>query len=165
MWTVVIFRRSLMPGDTSMQPSMTGVLVFVLLFSTAPVNADDEKVRARWRRVLWSAFQCATFAEMSGDGKEQERLFEVGFKAGRQFVEAVNNRRISPDAVRSEVPIGVTMLLAGPSTDFIIGRIFENAVRDAYNEIAKKDGALLDQEVIGSNARHKYVAKNCALIQ
>jgi hypothetical protein len=92
---------------------------------------------------------------------------------GRQFVEAVQNHQISPEAVNSEVPIGVTMLLAGPSVDFIIGRIFENAMGDAYDNIVKqKNGVPLpvddwvrDEEVKKSKAQLKYLQGNCELIR
>jgi hypothetical protein len=128
---------------------------------------------ARDGRVMWSAFQCATFAEMSGDTKEHERLFGIGLKAGRQFVEAVQNGQISPEAVRSEVPIGVTMYLGGPSVDFIIGRIFENAMGDAYDDIVKRKNGLplptsdwiMDKEARKPDANNKYAKSNCALLR
>lgn len=128
---------------------------------------------ARDGRVMWSAFQCATFAEMSGDKKENERLFGIGLKAGRQFVEAVKNGQLSPEAVRSEVPIGVTMYLAGPSVDFIVGRIFENAMGDAYDDIVKRKNGMplptsdwvMDEEIRKPDAKHRYVKGNCSLIR
>jgi hypothetical protein len=52
--------------------------------------------------------------------------------------------------VRSEVPIGVTMLLAGPSADFVVGRIFENAMGDAFDGIVKKEGMLLPITDLGT---------------
>ena len=149
------------------------VLTFAtaLLFGLAPLTTDAQN--ARDGRVMWSAFQCATFAEMSGSNQEQDRLFGIGMKTGRRFVEALQNNQISPEAMRSEVPIGVTMLLAGPSVDFIIGRIFENATRDAFDSIVKqKNGVLMpvddwvqDQEVRKLIAQRKYLQGNCGLIQ
>jgi hypothetical protein len=143
-----------------------------LLFAGSTVLSAGAHT-ARDGRVMWSAFQCATFAEMSGDTKEQERLFTIGLKVGRQFVEAVQNRKISPEAVNSEVPIGVIMLLAGPSVDFIIGRIFENATGDAYDKIVKqKNGVPLpvddwvrDEELKRSTAKQKHHQSNCELIR
>jgi hypothetical protein len=142
-----------------------------LLVGLAPLNATAQG--ARDGRVTWSAFECATFAELSGDTKEQERLFTAGVKAGRQLVEALQKGRISREAMSSEVPIGVTMLLAGPSVDFIIGRIFENATRDAYDNVVKrKDGLALpvddwvrDDGLTKSIAQQKYSQGNCRLIQ
>jgi hypothetical protein len=122
---------------------------------------------ARDGRVMWSAFQCATFAEMSGDTKEQERLFTIGVKAGRQFVEALQNRQISPEAVNSEAPIGVTMRLSGPSVDFMIGRIFESATSDAYDDVVKRknDDWVMDKELKKSIAKQKHHEGNCELIR
>jgi hypothetical protein len=120
---------------------------------------------ARDGRVMWSAFQCATFAELSGNTKEQERLFTIGVKAGRQFVEALQNGQISREALSSEVPIGVSMLLAGPSVDFIIGRIFENAMRDAYDNAVKDGTSRRDGELRKLEAEQKYLRGNCALIR
>jgi hypothetical protein len=66
------------------------------------------------------------------------------------------------------------MLLAGPSTDFMIGRIFENAMQDAYDSVVKKDrnGFLLpidswvrDDQLIKTIASTKYQSGNCKLIK
>jgi hypothetical protein len=62
-----------------------------LLFPTCVYAQTDAIQKARLGRVMWSAFQCSTFAEMSENKKEQGRLFKVGYKAGRQFLEAVKN--------------------------------------------------------------------------
>lgn len=143
-----------------------------LLSAIAPTNATDDK--ATLARVMWGAFQCSTFAEMSKNEKEQTRLFSVGLKAGREFIEAASKNQISPDAFRSQVPIGVSMLLGGPSTDFMIGRIFANAMQDAYDSIVKKDrnGFLLpidswvrDDQLIRTIASNKYQTGNCSLVR
>jgi hypothetical protein len=138
-----------------------------LFFAGSMVLTGDAQ-SARDGRVMWSAFECGLFAEMSGNKEEQERLFGIGIKAARQFINALQNGQISPEAVRSEVPIGVTMYLSGPSVDFIIGRIFENATKDAFDAVVeRKNGqaTIRDDEVRKSNARHKYGEKNCALIR
>src|SRR5262245_44987180 len=155
-------------GRASERTMHKAVLTFAtaLLFGLAPLTAAAQS--ARDGRVMWSAFECATFAELSGDKKENERLFGIGLKAGRQFVEAVKNGQISPEAVRSEVPIGVTLYLAGPTVDFIIGRIFENATKDAFDAVVeRKNGqaTITDDEVRKSNAQHRYGEKNCTLIR
>jgi hypothetical protein len=143
-----------------------------LLFAGLMVsNAGAQSVQDA--RVMWSAFQCATFAEMSGDTKEQERLFTIGLKAGRQFVEALQNRQISPEAVNSEAPMIVIMLLAGPSVDFIIGRIFESAMNDAFDDVVKRKNGMelpvadwvMDKELKKSIAKQKHHQGNCELIR
>jgi hypothetical protein len=132
----------------------------------------DEK--ATLGRVTWAAFQCATFAEMSGNEKEQKRLFELAVKAGREFLKALESGDISREAVNSEVPIGVIMLLAGPSTDFILGRIFEGAMGEAFDDIVKRDSGgislptsewVYDKDIRRTKASSRFTKNNCALVR
>jgi hypothetical protein len=56
--------------------------------SITALNAADEK--ALLERIMWSAFQCSAFAELSENlisenKNEQERLYLVGLNAGRAF--------------------------------------------------------------------------------
>jgi len=122
---------------------------------------------------MWSAFSCAAYAEMSGNKQEQERLFKVGYDAGRTFVDGVKNKTISETEVK-DAPIGVLMHMNGPTTDFIIGRIFEVATADAYNKVVKEDSAGLpiidpfkwaDDKLKVIRAENKYHSSNCTLIR
>jgi hypothetical protein len=77
-------------------------------------NAADEK--ALLGRIMWSAFECSAFAELSEYKTEQERLYLVGLNAGRAFLEAMKAGQISEQAVKDDVPINVLQRLAGPAT-------------------------------------------------
>jgi hypothetical protein len=137
----------------------------VALLIGSPVLAQTSGVeKARLARNMWSAFQCSMLAEMTGDQNEQQRLFMVGIKSGRDFLDALKNGQISRDNVEKEVPWGVTMYLAGPSTDFIIGRIFQEATRDTYDEM---DAAktMDDPELRRSKAKTGYLKNKCVLIK
>ena len=98
---------------------------------------------------------------------EQKRLFELGVTAGRSFLSALKAGKISEKEFNDNVPVGAIWVLRGPSTDFIIGRVYENAVEDAYNSIHRKDGKELrisdaTEEIL---AKNKFTSKNCALIR
>ena len=148
-------------------------VVAVVLSAVSPAFAQGAVEKARLSRTMWSAFQCATFAEMSGNPTEQARLFDVGVKSGREFLEAVKNRQIPPDIANQEVPIGVSMLLRGPSTDFVVGRIFEAAMSDAFDDIIKKENGLMldsskwanDEGLKKSKAQSQYQRSNCVLVK
>ena len=119
--------------------AMKSKLLFVaatLAACTTVLNAADEK--AQLGRIMWSAFQCSTFAELSENKNEQERLFLVGLNAGRTFLEAMKARQISEQAVKDEVPINVLQRLEGPSNEFVIGKIYAAATGYAYDDIVKK---------------------------
>jgi hypothetical protein len=67
----------------------------------------------------------------------------------------------------------VTIVLQGPSPDFIVGRIFENAMGDAFDSIVKYDkGMPLEAsnwinngEIRKSKAQTSYLKGNCALLK
>ena len=70
---------------------------------TTVSNAADEK--ALLGRIMWSAFECSAFGELSEYKTEQERLYLVGLNAGRAFLEAMKAGQISEQAVKDDVPI------------------------------------------------------------
>lgn len=125
-------------------------------------------------RIMWSAFACSTYAEMGKDRGEQERLFKVGYDSGKKMLEGVINKTI-PDSTLREAPIGVTMRLGGPSVDFMIGRIFESAMNDAFDEVVKEDSNGFpindpakwhtDDELKAAIAQNKYLHANCTIIR
>ena len=98
-------------------------LIGLIIFLSFPASGQTASDKARLARVMWSAFECSTFAELMGDQKEQARLFELGIKAGREFLEAARNKQIPSEIVDKEIPMGVIWLMNGPSNDFIIGRV------------------------------------------
>lgn len=98
----------------------------------------------RLSQLTLSAFDCSLLTE---DSKEAHRLFEVGFTAGRAFLNGINNLtraergqvsgKIDPlwqhvwDGVSQSVvakpPTGsLGQSLWGPTTDFILGRVFSD---------------------------------------
>ena len=126
------------------------------------LNAADEK--ALLGHIMWSAFQCSTYAELSDYKSEQERLHLVGLNAGRTFLEAMKAGQISEQALREAVPINVLQRLEGPSNEVIIDKIYAAATGSARNYIVKRKtgiwGPTEKQE-----AHHYYVDSNCILIR
>lgn len=145
-------------------------LILLLGLKSAISAAESSANRGR---IMWSAFQCSTYAEMAGDQKEQERLFTLGHNVGKAFLSDIQNGTISDDEIK-QMPIGVRLLLEGPSMEFIAGRIFESAMRDAYDSIVKEDsiGALLDpsqwvhdDELKTSKAKTAYLEASCEIVE
>ena len=124
-------------------------------------------------RLMWSAFECGTFAELAEDQEEQQRLFLVGIEAGRSFLRDVQDETIQQSEYR-EAPIGVLMLLGGPSIDFIIGRVFESAMGEAYDSVVKDDASGVEMDDPGQwrrgeskaqRGRLLYDQSNCELVR
>ncbi len=123
--------------------------------------------------TTWSAFSCATFASLAGDQNEQKRLFNVGYEAGSQFVGGLKDGTTT-QADRENAPVAILLLLAGPSTDFIVGRIFEAATGHAFDAVVKEDSQGLpifdplrwaEGALRTSRAQSKYRDSNCALVR
>ncbi|MGB8896016.1 MAG: hypothetical protein WCD13_17160 [Pseudolabrys sp.] len=137
-----------------------------LAAGTTVLNAADERTleKALLGHIMWSAFQCSTYAELSDYKSEQERLHLVGLNAGRTFLEAMKAGQISEQAAREAVPINVLQRLEGPSNEFVIGKIYAAATGSAYDEIVKKKrskwGPTQKQD-----AQFAYTYHNCILIR
>jgi hypothetical protein len=130
------------------------------------LNAADEKgfEKALLGRIMWSAFECSTYAELSDYNSEQERLHLVGLNAGRTFLEAMKAGQVSEQALREAVPINVLQRLEGPSNEVIIDKIYAAATGYARDYIVKRKtgiwGPTEKQE-----ARSYYTNHNCILIR
>ncbi|MCC6295962.1 MAG: hypothetical protein IT469_04570 [Pseudomonadales bacterium] len=110
---------------------------------------------------------------MSGNKKAQERLLEAGYNAGRAFIDGAKSKTIAEAEFR-EAPLGVVMRLFGPTTDFIMGRIFEAAMDEAIDKVVKRDAEgfpILDPSRWANNelkkvkAENQFHQSNCALIR
>lgn len=151
-----------------------GAIALVATIALGTPSYAQPKTSPNLGRLAWSAFQCSVFAEMAGDAKEQERLFQVGYLSSQKYVGGIKNKTISEAEARG-APIGLLALLAGPTIDFISGRIFENATQDAFDAVVKTkvDGTTIynpsewvnDDRLKQARARAKYVDANCELLR
>ncbi|MGN6748842.1 MAG: hypothetical protein ACTHJS_09650, partial [Xanthobacteraceae bacterium] len=101
-----------------------------------------------------AAFRCSTYASLFHDSKEQQRLFQIGLKAGRDYVEGLKSR----DDPTSEM----SAFIRGVSTDFVVGQMYEAGSTRAYDEIAKQE---LDADAAKTQAELRYRQSNCSSIQ
>ena len=103
-----------------------GFLAAAFLFGPTTAFADEESWRlARQGKLAFVAFSCATLARHMGDDTKAKTAFNVGVESAREFVEAIRSNRVLGSDLRSQVPLLVMRSLRGPSTDFIVGRIFQ----------------------------------------
>jgi len=145
----------------------------ITLFIVLPLSImQAAKAETNRGLLTWSAFQCATYAEISGDTKEQARLFQLGYETGQMLVNDLQDGTID-EAETRKIPIGIRFVLGGPSIDFVVGRIFAAAVDDAYDSIVKTDSSGLiqpdpakwaDDELKKIRAMSEFQNSNCALL-
>jgi hypothetical protein len=143
------------------------LLVFLTVLGPISISYGQADEKAQLARLMFSAFQCGAYAAMSDNEKEKARLFEVGVKAGREFLDAVNNGQITYEAEWKVLPAAVVERLAyRPSTEFVLGRIFEYSTNAAHDmaTVAHTD-FLTKQELTKNKAKEKYFTGNCALLK
>ena len=140
----------------------------------ATLQGAGEAVNADTAVLVWSAFECSHYARMAGKPEQEtERLFSLGYENGKRLVEAVSNKKMSEEELRTNVPTSVLFMMYGPTTDFVLGRIFEFTHREAYNLVVKGDKVGLvpvdkwrmDPEVQKIQAGTEYSTRNCALLK
>ena len=147
------------------------LLLLALAIASGPSQAQQTDQSPDPGRLMWAAFVCSTYAEMFDDRIERERLFTLGYAAGRRLLD---DWATLPEERRRGIPVGVLLRLAGPSVDFIIGRIFEGAAEDAFDKVVKTDSTgrpITDplkwagEELKVVNAVNRYQRSNCALLK
>jgi hypothetical protein len=126
--------------------------------STSTLGQTSQQYALTGHKV-WIAFECSALADITGNATESQRLFDVGYKAGKTFVEAVQDGKVNTQDINKEVPVGVIILLHGPTVDFILGRIYE-----AAGDNATKDVLPDDKNLKKVAAQSKYNRMNCSLM-
>jgi hypothetical protein len=109
------------------------------------------------------AFRCSTYASLFHDQKEQQRLFQIGLKTGRDYVEGLKSR---DDPTRGEM----SRFIRAVPTDFVVGQMYEAESTHAYDEIVKNQNGLplqqwLDADAAKIQAELRYRQSNCSSIQ
>jgi hypothetical protein len=139
---------------------------------TAAGNAAE--VDARAARVMLSAWMCSEYAEIKGDEAESERLFLLGYGAGKQFLAAAKAGTITPEERHSTVPMVLQWMMSGPTPEFILGRMYESATSDAFDKVTAKNANgfplevkdwITDDKLKTSIAETKFVQANCEIIK
>lgn len=135
-------------------------------------TAAAEQVQRR-ASLMWSAFVCAQYATLAGKIDEPERLFQLGYRIGQDVMGDAKADRLTPEEIK-EMPVIIRFLMSGPTTEFILGRIYESAVQNAFDTVVKKDniGTLLpmdrwamDEELRKALASSKFHQQNCVLLK
>jgi hypothetical protein len=136
---------------------ITSILTFL-----SPCSAASDAEIVSLSDKMSSAFKCSTFASLFHDQKEQQRLFQIGLKAGRDYVEGLKSR----DDPTSEM----STFIRGVSTDFVVGQMYESQSTHAYDVIVKYQNGLplnqwLDATAAKTQAELSYRQSNCSSIQ
>jgi hypothetical protein len=136
--------------------AIVAIVSSILAFSSPSLAASDEEL-GRLGDKMSGAFRCYAYAGMFDDLKEQQRLFQIGLKAARDFEEGMKNR--------NDIPLSnLQTYMPGASTDFVVGQMYDIQEKMADNEI-RSGGQRLDPSREKTQAEIIYHKSNCSLIQ
>lgn len=149
----------------SFQKAIAIFLISIGTISASSASAQSSKDLSMMGVSSWSALECSALASVLEDTKEQERLFRIGYESGKKFIAAVQSKRITEEDLNNEVPSGFLLVMAGPTSDFILGRVFESAVDNVTKNIFSSGTGLNSKELQKSLAQNKFAQKNCRLLR
>lgn len=107
----------------------------LLCMLTSTSYAQSSRDFAVMGATTWASFKCASLASYMNDRAAEERHFTLGYEYRKKFLEALQNKQIEQKDISGEVPIGFILLIAGPSSDFILGRVFEVVQQDVLRKV------------------------------
>lgn len=142
---------------------MLATLIFILSIAQAG-EAPQDRSPARDSLVMMAHWDCATWAGIANDTEGRaEHHFQRGLESGRRFVEAARSGSISEEEWDSTVPVYVAMSMGGPTSDFVLGRLFEVISGYAFDQVTKRDAygqALPLEDYVNDPAVQAVIASN-----
>jgi hypothetical protein len=137
------------------------IVASIVSFPSLSLAASDAEIGSLSDKMS-SAFRCSTYAQLFHDQKEQQRLFQIGLKAGRDYVAGLKSR--------NDPTSELLTFIRGVPTDFVVGQMYESESTHAYDEIVKyQNGLSLQQWLVAPAAKTQaeltYNKSNCSLIQ
>ncbi|MFY9836597.1 MAG: hypothetical protein WAK55_09010 [Xanthobacteraceae bacterium] len=134
------------------------IVVTSVLACLPPSFAASDAELAGFGNKMSSAFRCSIYASMFQDWKEQQRLFQIGLKAGRDFVEGMKGRTDPNPSVG-----GMLAFVRGVSTDFMVGSMYDSEATKALDEIPLEKRLNPSEEK--TEAEAIYRNSNCSSIE
>jgi len=165
------FTDARMEGAEVEEAFMGGVLVAGL--SAWLMLASQERAPANESLAMMAHWRCQVWAGMAGDEGAAKAHYDRGYASGSRFVAAARAGQIEPADFDAIVPIYISLSMAGPSDDFVLGRLYEITTEDAFDRVVKRDSNnglrapsdyLMDREVRAIVAGELFRSSNCAAL-
>ncbi len=142
--------------------AIVAAVITSVLALLSPCRAATDAEIVSLSDKMSAAFKCSTYASLFHDKEEQQRLFQIGLKVGRDYVEGLKTR----DDPTSEM----SRFIRGATTDFVVGQMYESESTHAYDEVVKYQNGLplnepLDAPAAKTQAEFRYRQSNCSSIQ
>jgi hypothetical protein len=106
-----------------------GIIVGVCLCLAQAFAETQVEEAVRLSKLTISAIECSVLAS---DGNEAQRLGEIGFAAGKKFLDVI--ARLSTEEQKSANQ-NIALLwhgVPGPNSDFVLGRVWQEVEHNVY---------------------------------
>jgi hypothetical protein len=132
---------------------------------SASADAQTSEEYAQMSKLSWSAFECAALASSAGETEQEQRLFKLGYDRGKTFLDAAFAGKIEQRHLLFIVPVGFSLRMEGPTSDFVLGRVWEGATDDALKAVHQDErGEPVSSDLWQMRAQTEFRRKNCELI-
>ncbi|MFC4170861.1 hypothetical protein ACFOYU_02140 [Microvirga sp. GCM10011540] len=140
---------------------MKPLYLIPLLALSSPAVAQTSEDYARIGLKSHSVWSCSILARYVEDIPEAERLFTLGYDLGKTFVEAIKAGKVAREDLGKYPQIMFSDLVEGPSTDFILGRMYEVVIKRTAKEAfdTTKTSEELKEKASGMSQR-----QNCSFM-
>jgi len=106
------------------------VFIVIIFVSNSLFASSDIDTQIRNSIITLSAFECSLVAKKK---KESERLFILGLKSGRSFLNYIQANGLDKKVAESKIP-SLWLLTKEPSIDFILGLIYSDRQKEVYEK-------------------------------
>lgn len=136
------------------------------LFFVGAVHAKDapktSRQLAKQATRSWAAFECSHLAFLAKEEELAQKLLKLGHECGKEFMEATLAGKIERDDYKAEVPMVFGLLNVGPSTEFVLGRVYQASEKAADKLL--HDNLELDLAEVAKLAKDELRRRNAELL-
>lgn len=104
-------------------------VILLTIFSSSSAQSVEDTLKKQSKLAI-SAFECAVVAI---DAAEHGRLFTMGYKNGKAFMDTLIAKPQLWPKISHDVAI-LWRLTSGPTPDFVLGRVYAGLETDIYKK-------------------------------
>ena len=108
--------------------------VFIVAVLLPNLAWSEEKTQLP--RLMWSSFECYSYAVSAGLDEDAEQQFQLGYQTGQRIFEVASNDPNSE--LLQDPPWGLSFVWHGPSEEFVLGRAFEFITTEAEKKVSER---------------------------
>lgn len=132
--------------DEIMKVGIATSLALAMFCTFAEASENESQKLVRSGRIAWVAANCATYSELIGNSKNQERYFYIALREGRLFFSGLSRGAISDEDASKSLPIMMYDSFSGPNVEFKLGSMYAMSSMSVYDELEKLDDERRDRD-------------------